>query len=118
MPEPRKHNRLRLDADVSWHIADQKASGLGRIVDVSLYGLSFKTEDPFTPAAGIVFSLEVPAVPAFPRLATLRWFRRLRGTVPGLLCGAIFVKEGLDPSGSWTQWITEEAARVSPRAGR
>ena len=112
MKESRKHFRLRYDIDLVWQIADQRRSGHGRIVDVSFSGLCFRTDQFFTPKAGMIFTLEVPTIPVFPKQATLRWFRRTTGASRGLLCGAIFVKEGLDPAGSWSKWITEQAPKL------
>lgn len=116
MLEGRKHARVRRDFNLRWEIKEQGLSGTGKIYDVSLTGACFQIDQLFVPKGGLVFTLEVPDIPAFPNQAKLRWFRRPNQRLKTCLCGVTFVSESIDPSGSWSTWIDQQVAEQGATA--
>ena len=115
--EARKHPRLVQNTPVSWAIASQHLSGEGVLLDVSLTGARVQMSATFDTRRGATFTLNAAAIPALPRTARLRWFRRVTGPIPVVVCGLIFEDPDVDPS-PWFDWIMSRTVgsgtRVNP----
>jgi hypothetical protein len=104
----RKHKRLEVELDLTWSIESQNLSGPGKLLDVSVPGACFRMEEPFVAKAGLIFTLDVPEIPAMPKQGRLRWYRKLPGRKPVFLCGVIF--EGGDTE-AWNRWLDQTHAQ-------
>ena len=103
----RKHKRFETELDLNWTIESQQISGKGKLLDVSLPGACFRMEQPFAAKANLVFTLDAPDIPAMPKRARLRWYRKLPGRAPTFLCGVIFEESD---TAAWNAWLDQALA--------
>jgi hypothetical protein len=108
----RKFKRFDVELDLTWSIESQKLTGKGHLLDVSRPGACFRMQQPFAAKAGLVFTLDVPGVPAMPKRGKLRWYRKLPGRAPMFLCGVIFEDAN---NAAWDAWLDQAVGATDPQ---
>ena len=103
----RKCKRFDVEFDVDWTIENQGVSGKGKLLDVTTSGACFRIAQSFSAPSALTFRMAVAELPAFPKRARLRWFRRLPGRSPMFLCGVVFEDSDLS---EWGRWLAQSNA--------
>jgi hypothetical protein len=108
--DARKFKRFETELDLTWTIESQNISGKGKLLDVGVPGACFRMQQPFVARAGLVFTLDVPDVPAMPKRGKLRWYRKLPGRAPMFLCGIVF-EDAESPE--WNEWLDQALSETT-----
>jgi len=107
--DSRQNFRLRKQLELGWEIPSQNIQGEATVFNVSTTGLLMVTDRLFTPEHGLLMTIKVQDVPAFPAKGRLMWFRKLKDT--HYQCGLKFVKECLTPA--WIQWLQDNILKLA-----
>jgi hypothetical protein len=111
----RKNRRQKSDAvDLVWLVEGRRLAGKGRLIDISLTGLCVEVSSTSCPVqAGLTLVLQIPKIPAAPKRARLRWYRRVAQRSSVYLCGLVF----LPPCDqAWRDWVAAYIGEQDARA--
>lgn len=114
--EGRQYFRLRKELPLVWGVAEQGVEGQGSITDISLTGMQFKTDKPFSPQHGLVMAFKSDQIPSLPNHGKLVWFRKRQSNNTTIYtCGVKFEREdGFHPA--WRQWMEENILKLADAA--